>query len=153
MIGCLGAGVVEPEVSEGAELGAEPAELGEVERSETAQPPPSLVGERDPDDSLVGAIDATRHEPVGLGPVDEPDGAVVAQQQFVCQLTHGRLGLTASSTDGQQELVLGGGEAGLRRSLVRPAEVAAQVLTERGELSIVGVAEGLGWRVHILARY
>lgn len=132
----------------------EPAQLRDVECRKVAQAPPALGGEPHPYHSLVGDIDPPDHESAGFGAVDEPHGTVVTQQQLVCQLTHARLGVTTSGPHRQEELVLCWRDPRLGRPLLRPVQVAAQLVPKRRQPPVVRVGQtSPGWRIHIVPRY
>jgi hypothetical protein len=79
--------------------------------------------------------------------VDELDGAVVAQQQMLGDVTDrrtvGRAESGVMTTHGEEQLVLGGGEAHPPRLGLAPAEESAQTVTEVEEAGEVGVRQPL----------
>ena len=72
--------------------------------------------------------------------VDQPDDAVVPQQEVIRHLTD-RRGTTAVAPDREQQLVLGGRDAGVDRLLLAPVQEAPQPVPEGEETGVVGVGE------------
>ena len=70
-------------------------------------------GELQADDPVVLGVAYPLDQLGRHGPVDQPDGTVVAQQQVVGDLTDGRATAIGMPPDGQQELVLGRSQPGL----------------------------------------
>ncbi len=73
---------------------------------------------------MVIGVSSSGDETRLLGPVHEPDRTVVAQQQVVGHLAHGRPAPVGVSMDGEEQLVLGRGEPGFLGLLVAPAQEA-----------------------------
>jgi len=69
-------------------------------------------GEHDPHGPGVLGVGPAQDQPGGHGPVDQLDGAVVAHQQVAGDLPDGGAARVGVPTDGQQQLVLGRGDAG-----------------------------------------
>ncbi len=93
------------------------------ERFETLGPLGSQV---QMDDPVVGLAAITLHEPGGLCPVGELDGAVVAKREIVRDLTDRRPPRVCMPADREEELVVGGGEARSTGLLCAPALKMAQ---------------------------
>jgi hypothetical protein len=101
-------------------------------------------GEADADDALIGGIDVARDETGALGSIDQLDHAVVAEEQMLGDIAHRRrVCAVVVATDGQQQLVLGGGEPDGPRFLLTPVQEAAQTIAkgqEAGEVVVRKVA-------------
>jgi hypothetical protein len=82
-----------------------------VERGELLKTTFSEGRQLEADYALVMWVAGAFHQARGGRPVDELDGAVVAEEQVPCDLTDGRSPRVVVAADGEQELVLGGGEA------------------------------------------
>ena len=86
--------------------------------------------EYDPYDSGVVIVSDAVDEVERFGSVDEADNAVVFEEKPCCQFTdRGPCGLSAT-TDRQQELVLGRGEADHGRLFLAPIQERSQASTE-----------------------
>src|SRR5262245_41634777 len=82
-------------------------EVGGRERRQAAAAPRR---EAEPDDAPIVRVDLALDEPGAFGPVDELDGAVVAEQQMFRDVTDRRIARMAA--DGEQQLVLRRGQPG-----------------------------------------
>ena len=89
------------------ELGGEALELFEVESGQRFQALGAVVGEMQPDDPMVVVVPGAGDQTGRVGPVDQPDGAVVAKEQIVGHLADGRAPRIAVTPDGQEQLMLG----------------------------------------------
>jgi hypothetical protein len=126
-----------------------------MDRRERLEAPRALRSEAKAHDAVVVGVALTRDEASALSAVDEANGAVVPEQEVVGDLADGgrRIGAVAAmaavaavamvaavakvaamaavaavgamAADREQQLVLGGGEAGGARLLLAPAEEAA----------------------------
>ena len=101
----------------------------------------ALGGELQPDDPLVLGVAAAGDQARLLGPVDQADGAVVAEQEVVGHLADRRPARVGVAPDGQQELVLGRRQPGCLGLLLAPAQEAAQAGPERQQVLVVGVRQ------------
>lgn len=90
---------------------------------------------------VVVGIPAPADEAAGLGAIDQLDHAVVAQQELRREVAHRRIAGSGAAADGQEQLVLRGGEPGFGGSLVGPAEVAPQAGAEHQEALVVVVGK------------
>lgn len=98
-----------PEVRE---LQGQAPQLLDVERRQGGQPILPLRSEVQPDHPMVVFVARPTQQPCRLGSIHQLDGAVVAQQQLVGDVTDlGPTRITVSS-DGKQQLVLGRGQPG-----------------------------------------
>ena len=70
---------------------------------------------------MVLVVSGAGDETGGVGPVDEADHAVMEQEQIVRHLSDGRTTGIAVPSNGQEELMLGGREAGGLGLLLAPA--------------------------------
>jgi len=92
-------------------------------------------------DAPVVLIGLAAHEASCLGTIGQLDGGVVAKQQVLCDVPdRGRQGARVAA-DGQQELVLLGGQAGQLGLLLAPAQELAQSGPEGQQLAVLGVIE------------
>ena len=98
--------------------------------------------EREPDDAAVVAVARSADEPGGLAPIDQLDGAVVAKEQGVGDLADRRGAGSGVSPDGEEQLVLGWGQAGGSRLLLAPPEEVPQADTQGEQSTVVGVPDG-----------
>jgi len=97
----------------------EPIELFEVECGERLEPSGAFVGEAQSDDAMVILAASALHEPGGLGPVNQPNRAVVSEEQVVSDFADGRTVRIAMTADRQEELMVRRSETGgacLRRA-------------------------------------
>ena len=102
--------------------------------------------EGESDEALVVGVSATFEEAEFLGPVDEADGAVVADQEGPSDVGDGRAPRVVVAPDGQEELMLGRRHVELGRLLLAEAAEAAQgdpELEDPGEL-LVGERAAIG---------
>jgi hypothetical protein len=96
------------------------------------------VREAEPDDSVVGRIDASLNQSGQLGTVDETHDTVVPQQEVVGELADGRCAAGVPA-DREQQLILRGRDAGVEGLLFAPMQEASELVTERQEALIVRV--------------
>ncbi len=123
----------------GVDVGSQPFELLEMGGGQGRQA--SGSGSREPHmhDAVIVAIVLSAHEPRALGPVDELDHGVVAQQQVVGQVADG--GQTFVAAHCEQQLVLGWGQPGGLRLVFAPAEEPAQAIAEAEETSVLDIVK------------
>jgi hypothetical protein len=98
-------------------------------------------GEAQADDAVVLGVLGALEQPGGHGAVDEADGAVVSEQQVVGDVSDGRSGRVVMTSDGEQELMLGGRESGGVGVLLAPAQKAPQIRAQLQQTAVVLV----GW--------
>ena len=91
----------------------------------------ALGRQLEPHDPLVLGVAAAGDQARLLGPVDQADGAVVAEQEVVGHLADRGPAPVRVAPNGQEELVLGRGQSGRLRLLLAPAQEAAQAVPER----------------------
>ncbi len=108
---------------------------------ELAEAAPAPLGEGDAHHAVVLGILAPPDEVGGFGPVDELDDTVVAQEKLGGEVAHGRVAGLRAPAHRQEELVLGGGDAGLGGAFLGPAEIPAQAGAEGEQALIVHVGE------------
>ena len=137
-------------VPEGGQPVVEAAQLFDVSRRQGLQLPAAQGRETEPDDAVVAGVLGPGHQARLLGAVDELDDAVVSEQEMAGDVAD-RGGRTVP-TDGEEELVLGGREAGPARCLLAPAEEPAQPVPEREQRPVVRVLEPAS-AAHIGERY
>lgn len=134
--------------------------LLEVERGEPLKTTRSEVRQADADYALIiwvgGALDKAR----GGRPIDQLEGAVGAEEQVPRDITNGgALGVVVAA-DGEQKLVLSGGEADSRRLAPAPSQEPAEAGAELEKAPVLGVGQcrvqpKSGWcrrHIHLLAR-
>jgi hypothetical protein len=92
------------------EVGSKPLELVEVESGQHFQSLGTLVGELQPDNSMVVLVPTPDDKAGGVSAVDESDGTVVLKEQVVGYLADSRPAGITVSTYCQQQLMLGGSE-------------------------------------------
>ena len=124
---------------DGRDVGRQPLQLLEVGRGEGGQPAGPDRGQPDVHDAVVVAIRSPADEPGPLGPVDELDDGVVAQEEVVGEIADRRTALVPPH--GEQELVLCRGQPSSLRLLLAPAQEAAEAVAEAEETPVLGVVE------------
>jgi hypothetical protein len=90
----------------------------------------------EPDDTMVVLGPDANNEPCRFGPVDEANRAVVTKEQIVGNLTDGWILWTAVPSNGKQELMLRGRQAGSPGLLLTPSLEVAQTSSERQESGV-----------------
>lgn len=120
--------------------GGERSQLGVAQRRDA-----------EPHDAVIFCIDEPGDEPGALSPVDELDGAVVAEEQVVSDVTD--RGWRAVPPYDKQQLVLRTGDARCLRLLLTPAKEAPQAVPEREQPLEVVIRGRPLWRRHIVERY
>ncbi len=113
-----------------------------MQRREGLEPFGAERGELEPHQTVVLGVPDPGHEAGGFGPVDQADGAVVAQEQDVGHVGDRRAAGVTVAPNGQQELVLGRGQAGGGGLGAAPAEEAAQAGAQGQEPGVGLVVEG-----------
>ncbi len=74
------------------------------------------------------------------GAVDETDDTVVSQEEMICRVPDG--GCSAwMSADGEEQLMLGGGDPSLEGVLLTPVEKAPQAVAEHEQLLVVRIRQ------------
>lgn len=134
---------------ERVEAWSQARELLEVSCGEPFHAPRTLGGQFQPDDPLIGDVcDALDQSAVDRS-VDELDHAVMAQQEVVSGFADRRCPAVAS--DGEEQLVLGGSEAGRLRLLPAPPLEAPQAIAEVEEPAVVVIGQRRR-DIHIVSR-
>ena len=110
-----------------------------MESGKVFEPRRPGLGQVEPHDAVVLVVPQAVHEPCCFGPVHEADNTVVAQEQVIGDLTNGRGGLVAVAPYGQEQLVLGGGQAGRPGLAFAPALEMAEPSTQCQQASVSGV--------------
>jgi len=128
-------------VGELADRGREPGQFLQVRGRQPVEDALPARCQPEVDDSLVGAIEASRDESRLLGTVDQLDHAVVSEQKGVGELPDGWRPWLGVTTDGEEQLVLLRGDAGRRRLLFAPLEEPAERHPELEQTTIFLVAE------------
>jgi chloride channel protein, CIC family len=140
-------------VEQGPHVGGEPGQLLDVEARQAPQRPRAGVGEGHPHDAAVGGILDPAHQPGLVGPVDQAHGGVVAQVEVVGQLTDGRSPGVDVAPDGEEKLVLGGGQPGGPGLLLAPVEEGPEPGPQVEERAVVSLVEMPPWHDNISLRY
>ena len=109
------------------ELGRQAYELFEVQGRESLETLRAVGGEMQSNHPMILVVSGAGDQTGGVSPVDEPNRAVMEQQQIVRHLSDGRTTGITMPPDGQEQLVLSGREAGglwpAARSTARNDEV------------------------------
>jgi hypothetical protein len=100
----------------------------------------SGCGEAEADDPLILRIAGPLHQAGAHGPIDQLDGAVVAQQQVLGDIADRRRATV--SPDGEEELMLRSGDPDRLRLLLAPPQEAAEPVTKAQEALEVALGEG-----------
>ncbi len=98
--------------------------------AELAEPTPTQRGQPEPDDPLVVGVGRPPHQSGVLGPIDQPNGAVVPEQQGLRHVTDRGAAPVPVPTDREQELMLRRREADGHGLLLAPVQEAAQAYPE-----------------------
>ena len=123
----------------------EVGELVEVLLAEGLELARTLVGEAQTHDAEVVVILAARDQPSLLGAIDQPDRTVVTEDEVAGDIPDGRSARVVMTADGEQQLVLGGGEACGLGVLLAPAQEPPQTGTQFQQPPVVLVG-GRGHR-------
>jgi hypothetical protein len=126
-------------VPERVHRGRQVRELLEVLLAERLEPPRALVGEPQADRAEVVRVGRPAQQARGLGPVDEADRAVMAEEQVLRDVADGGAPRVVVAADGEQELVLGRRQPGRRRLPLAPAQEAPQPGAELEQRAVLGV--------------
>jgi len=90
---------------------------------------------------MVGRVPKPSNQPGGHRPIDQPHRAVMAEQEMIRHLTDGRIPPARVAPDGQEELVLGRGEAHRGRLFLAPSQKPAETGAKLEESAVLGVRE------------
>lgn len=104
------------------ELEHKPLELLQVQCRQRLQPPLPVAGQLQTHEAMILGVTHSPDQTSGIGAIDQPDHAVMTQEQVVGDLSDRRSLLAAMASDRQQQLMLRGGEAGRTRLLLAPAQ-------------------------------
>ncbi len=108
----------------------------------------AVGGECDAHAGCVVGVAMALDESRRLGAVDQPDHAVVLQQQRLGELAHRWAVLIGRGADGQRQLKLHRGGAGVARCVLSPGEVAAKPRAKLGQPAVVVIGHN-----YIVVRY
>ena len=120
----VAAGVIEP-LPQDAQGAGDALQLLEVQRGQTFERPLSGTAQAHAYHASVVGIGVAHHEPCRLCPPNEPDHAVLAQQQMVSDFAHCRPAGVAVASHCQEELMLRGRESHLGGPLLAPMQEAS----------------------------
>ena len=121
------------------DLWGQAGELLEVGGGERGQAGGTGCREADVHDTVIAGVRLPADETRSLGAVDELDGGVVPREEVAGQVPDG--GVAGMAADGQEQLVLGRGEAGGPGLLLAPVQEPAQPVAEAEELRVLGVVQ------------
>ena len=107
-------------------------QLGEMGCREFGEAALTLRSEAHPNDPVVVGIGGAPHQPGALGTIDELDCAVMLEQQVCGDVPDRRI--AAVPADRQQQLVLGGRQAGGPGLFLRPPHEPAQPVPESQQI-------------------
>ena len=124
-------------VPQGVHGRREVGQLVEVLLAERLELARALLGEAQAHDAEVVVVLAARDQPGLLGAIDEPDRAVMAQHEVAGDVADGRSARVVMTADGEQQLVLGRGEARGLGVLLAPAQEPAQTGAQLEEPPVV----------------
>src|SRR3954454_13853544 len=114
--------------------------------AQSSQLPAAERGEAEPHHPVVVAITFAAHEAVLRGTVDEADGAVVTEEQGLCDVAHRRTTDIVVAAHREEQLMLAGGHPERLGLLLTPTEEAADLGTEDQQPSVVAPSELVGCR-------
>ena len=116
------------------------AQLVEMEPGEPAQHTRAGCSQAQTHHPMVTRVGSSFDEVGSLGPVDQPDHAVVPEQQVLGDVPD-RRGAGRVPPDREEELVLRRCDAGRDRLLLAPVQEAAELVAKRQQARVVGVGE------------
>ena len=119
----------------------QPLHLLEVQGGELLEETLPLWGQPQADDPAVPRVFLPLDQPRPLRPVDQPHGAVMAQQQIPGDVADGGTLPAIMPPDGQQELVLRRCQPRPLSLLFAPVQKAPQADPELEEAPVVGVVQ------------
>ena len=109
----------------------------------------AVLGERETNGAPVVRVASALDEARSFRAVDEPDRAVVLEQEVAGDVADRGTGWIWVAFDREEELVLGGREVLRAGLLLAPAEESAQAGSELEESQVIGIR---GLAAHIVAR-
>src|SRR5947209_5484995 len=116
---------------EGVEERGEAAELLEMGGGDGFDAPGALGRQGETDQAVVGVVALALHQAEGGGPLDQPDGAVVTDEEVAGHVGDGGPLRPRMTADGDEQLVLGGAQPHLGGLLLAPGQEAPQCDAER----------------------
>jgi hypothetical protein len=128
-------------VDQGADPRPELAELRVMRGGQAGQHVPSLRGELDEDLPAVRTARLARDQSQGDQAVHQADRAVGAHLEPLGQVAHAQDAASLGAPDGQERLVLPGGEAHRGRRRLAEAEELAQGVPELGQGLVFRLAD------------
>ncbi len=127
------------------------AQLLEMQPGEPAQHTRAGSSQAQSNQTMIVAVGSALDERGRLGPVDESDHAVVAEQEVVGHLADGRRAARVSAHR-EQQLVLRGRDAGVDRLLLAPVQELPELVAELEQPAILGLAHAPGRAAHEVYR-
>src|SRR5207244_9143202 len=135
-------------------LRADASQLFAVHFSKPFEHAPALCRKAQVDLAPVLGRRLSRDQSLAAQPVDQADGAVVPDHEVLCQVVDGDALALRAGAQGEQRLILLGGDATLLGLDLRKAQESAQRTAERRELLVLmrvelrGTAALLRWHCH-----
>jgi hypothetical protein len=119
--------------------------------AELAEATGTEVREVQPHEPVIVVVDSAPNEPCGFGPIDEPNGAVMSKQQRLGHIADRRAARLPTSTDRQEELMLGRRQPYCNGLFLAPVQEATQTGAELEEALIVALGK-LHVHIYIVTR-
>lgn len=122
-----------------------------MESAELAEATGTEIREAQPHEPVIVVVDSASNETCGFGPIDEPNGAVMSKQQRLGDLADRRAARLPTSTDRQEELMLGRRQPGRNGLLLAPVHEPTQARSEQHQAFVVAVGK-LHVHIYIVTR-
>lgn len=139
------AGLMVQDVADGV---AHLAKATEVPAAESLQAFGPKWDQQEPDFAVVGRAKPAGDELQCFGASDELDGAVMTDEQDLCDVSNGGWRRYGKATNGQEQLMERGGQSGLLRGLLAPAREVPQFGPECQQSQVLRVTNRRAVVVH-----